>query len=516
MADLKIDEYIKYQERLIESLDFDATLNQSLSSAKKSMYDFIDTLREEKMEMDKQLKANMQIDDWLTEDTRKQLFNLDDYEEQMGVINELQADSESLYLKYQNDLANLKEDELYKEEEITAEYNRQMEALQDKLGIAKAELQLAKDKAAFENALLERDTQIIMGNRVQNVADPERLRDAAEKLAESENELINQQTKKTEADDIRLMEHETGLINLEKGAIQNRVDMINEMSDEEKRAFADFLEPIDVISAKLTTLSKVNPDRIIRGDNSNSVYLSRDFSKMAGYSLSTDHSGIVDLMDNLFNNGYFKEGTDAYEVAQLIKQWSKYQHDDKTTSDAHNYGYDLYDPENAYLWGRGALTMYSDEVFKTFAQEYVPIYEYMSNLMSKAVTNALENTPIVSGEGDVIFANSGTTVADILKDYQEASIEELFTRLTNDPEKAQSLVESFKVGSIAPSADALKSLSDLFAKAVAVDVMNGNGNSTVIMENVNVTLEKQPQNVNSFVANLTEKTMTEFDLTKNR
>ena len=249
------------------------------------------------------------------------MFNLDDYEEQMGVINELQADAESLYLEYQNDLANLKEDELYKEEEITAEYNRQMEALQDKLGIAKAELQLAKDKAAFENALLERDTQIIMGNRVQNVADPERLRDAAEKLAESENELINQQTKKTEADDIRLMEHETGLINLEKGAIQNRVDMINEMSDEEKRAFADFLEPIDVISAKLTTLSKVNPDRIIRGDNSNSVYLSRDFSKMAGYSLSTDHSGIVDLMDNLFNNGYFKEGTDAYEVAQLIKQW---------------------------------------------------------------------------------------------------------------------------------------------------------------------------------------------------
>ena len=400
MADLKVEEYIKYQERLVESLDFDAALSQSLSTAKEGMYSLFKTLRDEKAEMDKELKANMQIDDWLTEDTRRQLFNLDDYEEQMGVINEIEAEANSLYIKYQNDLANLKEDELYKEEEITAEYNRQLESLRDKLSIAKADLQLAKDKAAFENALKERDTQIIMGNRVQNVADPERLRDAAMKMVESESNLENEKTTSVENQDIRNMEATTGMINQEKGAIQNRIDMINGMTEEERRVFADFLEPLQVYRNKLLALTKTNPYRIITGDNSNDVFMSRDYSKIEGYSLTQDHSGAVDEIQYLLDNGYYKPGTAEYDIALKTIDFLKKQHDDKTTSDAHNYGYELYDPANSVNWYR-YMKMYTDAGYAIQSQERPSV----DGIMSQAYKDTANNLPVISGEGDVLLPN---------------------------------------------------------------------------------------------------------------
>lgn len=554
MADLKIEEYIKYQERLVESLEFDATLSQSLSTAKEGMYSLFKTLRDEKAEMEKELKANMQIDDWLTEDTRRQLFNLDDYEEQMGVINEIEAEAQSLYAEYQNDLANLKEDELYKEEEITAEYNRQLESLQDKLSIAKADLQLAKDKAAFENALKERDTQIIMGNRVQNVADPERLREAAMKVAESESALENEKTTSAENQDIRNMEATTGMINQEKGAIQNRIDMINGMTEEERRVFADFLEPLQAYRNKLLALTKTNPYRIITGDNSNSVFASRDYSKIAGYSLTQDHSAAVDEIQYLLDNGYYKQGTPEYDVALKTIDILKKQHDDKTTSDAHNYGYDLYDPANSVNWYR-YMKMYTDLGYAIQSQERPSVDE----TMLEAYEDAANNLPVISGEGEILvsankkphssttFSGDGdisladgenvginefndyisqlekeweentisiTPYSGLFEDYKEVSLAEMISPLLDDSSMAESIAQSIVSGAIAPNIDTIASV---FSRAQALDLIkNGNNDNSIHMQNVNVTLEKPVADPNDFIQQLISKVNSEYSTTNNQ
>lgn len=554
MADLKIKEYIKYQERLVESLEFDATLSQSLSTAKEGMYSLFKTLRDEKAEMEKELKANMQIDDWLTEDTRRQLFNLDDYEEQMGVINEIEAEAQSLYAEYQNDLANLKEDELYKEEEITAEYNRQLESLQDKLSIAKADLQLAKDKAAFENALKERDTQIIMGNRVQNVADPERLREAAMKVAESESALENEKTTSAENQDIRNMEATTGMINQEKGAIQNRIDMINGMTEEERRVFADFLEPLQAYRNKLLALTKTNPYRIITGDNSNSVFASRDYSKIEGYSLTQDHSSAVDEIQHLLDNGYYKQGTPEYDVALKTIDILKKQHDDKTTSDAHNYGYDLYDPANSVNWYR-YMKMYTDLGYAIQSQERPSVDE----TMLEAYEDAANNLPVISGEGEILvsankkphssttFSGDGdisladgenvginefndyisqlekeweentisiTPYSGLFEDYKEVSLAEMISPLLDDSSMAESIAQSIVSGAIAPNIDTIASV---FSRAQALDLIkNGNNDNSIHMQNVNVTLEKPVADPNDFIQQLISKVNSEYSTTNNQ
>ena len=554
MADLKVEEYIRYQERLVESLDFNASISQSLSTAKEGMYNIFKTLRDEKAEMDKELKANMQIDDWLTKDTRDRLFNTEDYEKQMGVINDIEAKAQSLYATYQNDLANLREDELYKEEEITAEYNRQLEKLQDKLSIAKADLQLAKDKAAFENTLKERDTQIIIGNGVQNVADPERLREAAMKVAESESALENEKTTSAENQDIRNMEATTGMINQEKGAIQNRIDMINGMTEEERKVFADFLEPLQVYRNRILALTKTNPYRIITGDNSNDVFMSRDYSKIEGYSLTQDHSSAVDEIQHLLDNGYYKQGTPEYDVALKTIDILKKQHDDKTTSDAHNYGYDLYDPANSVNWYR-YMKMYTDLGYAIQSQERPSVDE----TMLEAYEDAANNLPVISGEGEILvsankkphssttFSGDGdisladgenvginefndyisqlekeweentisiTPYSGLFEDYKEVSLAEMISPLLDDSSMAESIAQSIVSGAIAPNIDTIASV---FSRAQALDLIkNGNNDNSIHMQNVNVTLEKPVADPNDFIQQLISKVNSEYSTTNNQ
>lgn len=528
MANLRVEEYIKYQERLFESLDFNATLSQSLSTAKEGMYSLFKTLRDEKAEMDKELKANMQIDDWLTEDTRKLLFNLDDYEEQMETINGIQAEAEKLYINYKNELEGLKEDELYKEEEITDEYNRQLEKLQDKLSVAKADLQLAKDKAAFENALKERDTQIIMGNRVQNVADPERLRDAAMKMAESESNLENEKTTSAENQDIRNMEATTGMINQEKGAIQNRIDMINGMTEEERRVFADFLEPLQVYRNKLLALTKTNPYRIITGDNSNSVFASRDYSKIAGYSLTQDHSAAVDEIQNLLDNGYYRQGTAEYEVALRTIDFLKKQHDDKTTSDAHNYGYDLYDPSNSVNWYR-YMKMYTDAGYAIRSQERPSV----DGIMSQAYEDTANNLPVISGEGDVLLPNGSmpnitsdgdviinspqSTYPSFLQGYEELDGVSMFQQtLGVDEDAASAIFERLNVGNISPNVDSFVNLAEMPKVWGNVSYTRGNTDNSINISNLDVTLTQPVRNTNDIINGFVDKINSTYATTKNQ
>lgn len=517
MADLKVEEYIRYQERLVESLDFNASISQSLSTAKEGMYNIFKTLRDEKAEMDKELKANMQIDDWLTKDTRDLLFNTEDYEKQMGVINDIEAKARSLYATYQNDLANLREDELYKEEEITAEYNRQLEKLQDKLSIAKADLQLAKDKAAFENTLKERDTQIIMGNRVQNVADPERLREAAMKMAESDSNLENEQKTSQENQDIRNMEVATGMISQERAAIQNRIDMINGMTDEERRVFAGFLEPLQAYRNRLLALTKTNPYRMITGDNSNDVFMSREYSKLEGYSLTQDHSAAVDEIQNLLDNGYYRQGTAEYEVALRTIDFLKKQHDDKTTSDAHNYGYDLYDPSNSVNWYR-YMKMYTDAGYAILSQEY------------KDTTN---DTPVISSEGDVLLSNGSKpnisvegdaivnsplpTPPSFLDGYEELDeVSVIKNTLSIDENAASTILERLKVGNISPNVDAFVNLAEMPKVWGNASDTRGNTDNSINISNLDVTLTQPVRNANDIINGFVDKINSTYATMKNQ
>ncbi len=270
IADLKIEEHLN-------SLDFKAQIKDATINAKQSLYDFMDTLREEERSITAELKKNMQIDDWLSEDTRKLLFNEEDYAKQMDTINGLREEANDLYVEYQREISSLSEDELWKEQAITDEYNRQMEVLQDKLDIANKELKLAKDKAAFENALLERDTQIIMGNRVQNVADPERLRQLAQTAAESELELEDAKIDKTQNDDIRMLEGE-------RSAIQSRIDMINDMTALERLAYAERLGLDGNFASDI--INKINDSAISKNAQSSTI-ITGDYDKDGNYGEPT-------------------------------------------------------------------------------------------------------------------------------------------------------------------------------------------------------------------------------------
>lgn len=253
--DERFDMYIKIQESLMDILQRDIDKINARYNALDSLYSFQQTLEQNKLDAQVELTANKELEQWLDPDTRKLLFNDDDYSEYISGINKINNEIEADYEEYVNTINNLKPEEWYREAEITAEWQRQLEIKQEELEVLQDEMEVAKKTLEYNNAAKERDTQIIMGNRVVNVADPERLHDLAMEREQAINQAtLNQMTHANNAD-LRNIEALRDVTQTELNAYQQRVDMINEMTETERQAFADSLPSIESLGYFYTELA---------------------------------------------------------------------------------------------------------------------------------------------------------------------------------------------------------------------------------------------------------------------
>lgn len=204
--DNTVDKFNEFGNILISTKEYEKESNDVLVEATKSRNTLLQTLRDEEREITKTLQANKHLDEWLGEETRRALFNDEDYAVEMNAINEIRDEAEKLYKDYRSDIKALKEADWWKEEKITAEYNKQLEALNERLDIAKQSLEVAKKQTEYENALKERDTQVYLGNRVVNIADPEKLYNLSLERAEAQINLEDTKTTNAENAEVRNMQ----------------------------------------------------------------------------------------------------------------------------------------------------------------------------------------------------------------------------------------------------------------------------------------------------------------------
>jgi hypothetical protein len=275
-------------------------------------------------------------------------------------------------------------------------------------------------------------------------------------------------------------------------------------------------------------LTKTNPYRIITGDNSNSVFASRDYSKIAGYSLTQDHSAAVDEIQNLLDNGYYRRGTAEYEVALRTVDFLKKQHDDKSTSDAHNYGYELYDPANSVNWYR-YIKMYTDAGYAIQSQERPSI----DGIMSQAYEDTANNLPVISGEGDVLLPNGSMpnitsegdviinsplpTVSSFLDGYEELDgVSMIQQTLGVDEDAANAIFENLKVGTIAPSVDALENLAKMGAMWEMASGVVGNTDNSINMQEAHFHITEPIQDANGVMTHFVRQLEMERSTTNNQ
>lgn len=385
--DDSISLYTQIQEKMIENLERRLSKQQSEIDAKTSLYDFQQSLFENKLEAQMEITANKELEDWLDPETRKLLFNDDDYSAYISGINRLNDEIQSEYEAYVAEINSLRPEEQYREEEITAAWERQLAIKQEELDVLKDEMNIAKKTLEYNNAAKERDTQIILGNRVVNVADPERLHTLAQEKTQLENQAaLNRRTNSNNAD-IRNLESLKDVTQTQINAIQQLIEAINEMPKETRKAWVESLPTDEIMQAWLMVMNGTSV-RWLNENISNYQDIIPTFDRTTlgdKFDAGTDYQSIINRLDEWVFKGYISQ-----KQADMLKKSLIYAQSEKTATSKPYKKWDtgLHSPEYGSL-----------DRDKKFPDLEVPA----ENILYKhPISRTIAETPIYTGESAVL------------------------------------------------------------------------------------------------------------------
>lgn len=255
--------YVDYRTKEMETIrdEYDIHINQltAVAEAEKSMYSNLRDVRQIRRDISKELKSNMALSEYLDEDTRKLLFNEDDYNTLSSTLTDIEAEIGDINEWYNRRINSLTEDTWYLEESITQEYERRLAVEQKKYELARNQLDLEKKKLELNNVLNERNIRMLTRNEDGQyewtyVHDVNKAAEIVGEISEIETEIA--EIKKQGAEDAAVAEKEStvaiwksvqgaidvGIENLEDSltTLKDNVDLINTPL----RTFAEILQSI--------------------------------------------------------------------------------------------------------------------------------------------------------------------------------------------------------------------------------------------------------------------------------
>lgn len=203
--------------------DFGNTYLESRKTLLQSYYDVTNSIAEAQHEINKELETSKTMYEWLDEDTRKLLFNQEDYNTLSEELLDIQYAAQKLQRQYERDL---NDSTLETIESITSQYQMQYETLMKSYEIAKADLEIAKKKQKLNNVLNERNVRMFINGQWQWVANTEDVINAKSELADAEyakrveeagltqQESINNLTRQQNELSIVIKQFENGVLDL--------------------------------------------------------------------------------------------------------------------------------------------------------------------------------------------------------------------------------------------------------------------------------------------------------------
>ena len=240
------------KEQFSKTTDFASSYWDSQKTLLQSHYDVTNSIAEAQHEINKELEASMTMYAYLDEETRKLLFNQEDYNKLSQELNEIQDKSLKLKADYEQALDGAT---LNTVEEITSNYEMQYETLMKSYEIAKAELEVAKKRQQLDNVLAEKNVRMLINGQWEWVAKTQDVINAQSELADAEwarktaeaglkqTESINDLTAKQNKLGTTISLFEDGVIDLDTAvekvkqmfeelpsAIQNSISMLSGQS----------------------------------------------------------------------------------------------------------------------------------------------------------------------------------------------------------------------------------------------------------------------------------------------
>ena len=338
-ANKKIELETGRYEKLNKILDVRLNKEKAITSALQNQYSFQQSLRDAALDYQSELIANKNLSQWLDEDTRALLFNENDYSDMMNTINGLNNEMARAYKKYKSDISTLGEEDYYQEQQITNAYNRRIEQLKEQLEVAKQNLEVTKKNAEFQNTLKERDTRILVGDRWVNVADPEKLYNTQLEATKAQMSLDNIMQDNAENQNVRDMEAQSDITQKMISANDKYIEVLNGLSDDEKKRHAETLESTEALIASNIMLGGSNigwaneystSDESFNGQVAglNDKEIGRQFYYNKDYDLN--QSSLDDLL---------KMGVISEEIHKVFSKINETHRNNKLTADPVNSKY---------------------------------------------------------------------------------------------------------------------------------------------------------------------------------
>lgn len=338
-ANQKIELETSRYEKLNKILDVRLNKEKAITSALQEQYSFQQSLRDAALDYQSELIANKNLSQWLDDDTRELLFNENDYSDMMNTINGLNNEMARAYKKYKSDISTLGEEDYYQEQQITNAYNRRIEQLKEQLEVAKQNLEVTKKNAEFQNTLKERDTRILVGDRWVNVADPEKLYNTQLEATKAQMSLDNIMQDNAENQNVRDMEAQSDITQKMISANDKYIEVLNGLSDDEKKRHAETLESTEALIASNIMLGGSNigwaneystSDESFNGQVAglNNVEIGRQFYYNKDYDLN--QSSLDDLL---------KDGVISEEIHKVFSKINETHRNNKLTADPVNSKY---------------------------------------------------------------------------------------------------------------------------------------------------------------------------------
>lgn len=219
------------EDRLNDKLkSFEAKIdkNEAIKKLHEVFFGILNDVADGMHEIDKELEASLSSADYLDEQLRQAMFNEDDYKKMSSELNRIADESRVLFKDYLNQLEMLTEDEIYKADYITSEFERQYKYKELEYDIAQKELDLAKAQTKLQNTLMNRNVRMYKNGQWVWTADYSAVQEAKKEVRDAEYEYRDAEIKLKQQEVLDKYEKLIDGLNLQKDAAQNEFDRLKD------------------------------------------------------------------------------------------------------------------------------------------------------------------------------------------------------------------------------------------------------------------------------------------------
>lgn len=204
-----MSDHEKAIQRRIDLLEQEADKYNSMHTLLQSHYDVMNSISDAQYEINKELRASQAMYEYLNEDTRKLLFNQDDYNQLSSKLVDIQGQAVELQREYERAIKSATPENIA---EITSQYQMQYDTLMKTYEIEKSELEVIKKKQQLNNVLKERNVSMFIDGRWQWVANTQDVINAQNELADAEHAKSQSETSLSQTNSLNSLQASQDII----------------------------------------------------------------------------------------------------------------------------------------------------------------------------------------------------------------------------------------------------------------------------------------------------------------